>query len=539
MKKKYLFVALLIAGLQSCSDFLDKYPGDVLTPDTFWKTEADAKLGLVGCYRDWEGEGVLYRDCGSDNAYSFHKHEGWQVIGNGGMSSADPGSGYYDYKVINRCNEFLEQIDAISFKDAKLKERYKAEVRFIRAYQFMLLTLNYGDVPLSLKTYSSIEEARLTRTPKAEVEKFILQEMQDVAAILPEKYNSADIGRITKGAALAMRMRLNLYLGQFESALADATAIKDLNVYQLFPTYDGIFHLANINNKEVILDVQYKANDKENWLIAALFPNGDGGWSSIVPINSLVNAYEMKDGTTIEEAKQNGKYDVNHPFLNRDPRLKMSILYPGQNWNGRIFDPLAKNITEEGVEVSNPDYFNGASNASKSGYAMKKYTAPVSQFDDPWNTSLNIIVSRYAEVLLTIAEAKIELGQIDNEMYTCLDMVRERAGMPKVDRAKYASKEKLRELVRRERRVEFAFEGLRRADIIRWDIAKDVLNGQAEGTRMGTININEPNEDKRALLNGDPIFIEDRKFQPFNKYLPIGQDQLDLNPNLTQTPGYN
>jgi len=542
MKKKYLFVALLMAGLglQSCSDFLDKYPGDVLTPDTFWKTEADAKLALVGCYRNWESEGVLYRDCGSDNAFSFHKHEGWQIVGNGGMSSADPGSGYYDYGTINRCNEFLENIDAIPFADNKLKERFKAEVRFIRAYQFMLLTLNYGDVPLSLKTYSTIEEARLSRAPKIEVEKFILQELKEVAGTLPEKYNSADIGRITKGAALAMRMRLNLYLGQFEDALTDATAVKDLNVYQLFPTYDGVFHLANVNNSEVILDVQFKENDKENWLIAALFPNGDGGWSSIVPINALVNAYEMKDGSTIQEATLSGKYDQKHPFLDRDPRLKMSILYPGQNWNGRIYDPLAKNIKQDdGKEVSNPDYFNGASNASKSGYAMKKYTAPNSQFVDPWNTSMNIIVTRYAEVLLTIAETKIELGRIDNEVYTSLDMVRERAGMPKVDRTKYATKEKLRELVRRERRVEFAFEGLRRADIIRWDIAKDVLNGRAEGSWTGVVDKNEPNEDKRALLNGDPIFIEDRKFQSFNRYLPIGQDQLDLNKNLTQTPGYN
>lgn len=540
MKKKYLFVAILMAGLQSCSDFLDKYPGDVLTPDTFWKTEADAKLALVGCYRNWESESVLYRDCGSDNAYSFHKHEGWQVVGNGGMSSADPGSGFYDYETINRCNEFLEHIDAISFADNKLKERYKAEVRFIRAYQYMLLTLNYGDVPLSLKTYGTIEEARLSRTPKAEVEKFILQELKDVAAILPEKNNSADIGRITKGAALAMRMRFNLNLGQFEDALADATTIKDLNVYQLFPTYDGVFHLANVNNSEVILDVQFKANDKENWLIAALFPNGDGGWSSIVPINALVNAYEMKDGSTIQEAKLSGKYDQQHPFLDRDPRLKMSILYPGQDWNGRIYDPLAKNIKQDdGKEVSNPDYFNGASNASKSGYALKKYTAPNSQFVDPWNTSMNIIVTRYAEVLLTIAEAKIELGQLDEEVYSCLDQVRERAGMPKVDRAKYATKERLRELVRRERRVEFAFEGLRRADIIRWDIAKDVLNGKAEGSWLGTVNKNELNEDKRIQATGETIFIEDRKFQSFNRYLPIGQDQLDLNKNLTQTPGYN
>lgn len=539
MKKIYLLIMLAIASLQSCSDFLDKFPGDALTPETFWKTEADAKLALVGCYRGWESEEILYRDCASDNAYSFHKHEGWQVIGNGGMSSADPGAELYDYTTINRCNDFLEHIDAINFKDADLKERYKAEVRFLRAYRYFLLTNNYGDVPLATKTYATIEEARLTRTPKAEVEKFILEELKAVAAVLPEKYSSAEVGHITKGAALAIRMRFNLYLGNYEAALTDATAIKASNVYQLFPTYDGTFQLANVNNKEVILDVQYKANDLENWLIAALFPNGDGGWSSIVPIKALVDAYEMKDGSTVEEAKSTGGYDSKYPFLNRDPRLKMSILYPGQDWNGRIFDPLAKNINEDGKEVSNPDYFNGANNASKTGFSFKKYTAPISQYDDPWNTSMNLIVSRYAEVLLTIAEAKIELGRLDEEMYQSLDMVRERAGMPKVNRIKYASKDKLRELVRRERRAEFAFEGLRRADIIRWDIAKEVLNGKAEGSWMGVINAHESNEDKRLIQIGEPISLETRQFQPFNRYLPISQQQIDLNKNLTQTPGYN
>ncbi|MNE09065.1 SusD family protein [compost metagenome] len=152
---------------------------------------------------------------------------------------------------------------------------------------------------------------------------------------------------------------------------------------------------------------------------------------------------------------------------------------------------------------------------------------------------MNLIVSRYAEVLLTIAEAKIELGRLDEEMYQSLDMVRERAGMPKVNRIKYASKDKLRELVRRERRAEFAFEGLRRADIIRWDIAKNVLNGKAEGSWMGVINADESNEDKRLIQIGEPISVETRQFQPFNRYLPISQQQIDLNKNLTQTPGYN
>lgn len=133
----------------------------------------------------------------------------------------------------------------------------------------------------------------------------------------------------------------------------------------------------------------------------------------------------------------------------------------------------------------------------------------------------------------------IELNQLTDEMYTALDAVRKRAGMPEVDRAKYNNQAALRELVRRERRVEFAFEGLRRYDIIRWNIAKDVLNGRAEGCRQGSI-LEEvhPNGDHKLNLTGEHFFVETRKFSDYNRYYPLSQSALDKNKALTQTDGY-
>ncbi|WP_455593250.1 RagB/SusD family nutrient uptake outer membrane protein [Bacteroides sp.] len=538
MKRIYIMLFCWM-GLASCSDFLNTIPGNALSPDTFWKTEADIKLAITGCYEGWEsGDNIFYRDCGSDNAFSFHVHEGWQVIGNGGLSSTNTGEESFSYETINKCNDLLANIDKVEFSDETLKERYRAEARFLRAYRYFILTTNFGDVPLSLKTYKDIEESRIPRTPKAEVEQFIFDELTAAAANLPVSYKGDDQGRVTKGAALAIKMRLHLYLEQYKEALAEAEAIKALKVYDLFPTYDGLFQLANEGNQEVILDVQYIENDYENWIIGAIMPNGDGGWSSIVPIQSLVDAYETKDGLTIQEAKALGKYDEQHPFVNRDPRLKQTILYAGQNWEGRVFDPLAKTINVEGNDVTNPDYPYSQSNASKTAYSLKKYIAPVSQYPDIWNTGMNIIVCRYAEVLLTIAEAKIELNQIDDEMYESLDAIRNRVGMPDVDRTKYNNQTSLRELLRRERRVELAMEGLRRADIIRWDIAKDVLNGDVYGCREGVVDSSIQDEDLRANLTGEYFFVEKRKFAAHNRYLPIAQSELDLNPNLTQTTGY-
>ena len=172
----------------------------------------------------------------------------------------------------------------------------------------------------------------------------------------------------------------------------------------------------------------------------------------------------------------------------------------------------------------------------------------MNQYADIWNTKCQPIVFRYAEVLLTYCEAANELNGPSAQIYSYLNKVRERAGMPDVDQAKYNTKEKLRELIRRERAVEFAGEGLRRADILRWKdasgkmLAETVMNGTLE-RRVGTvsmdknvapgmratINVNASDADKK---------IEDRRFKTTNRYLPIPQGARDANPQLTQNDGY-
>jgi len=172
-----------------------------------------------------------------------------------------------------------------------------------------------------------------------------------------------------------------------------------------------------------------------------------------------------------------------------------------------------------------------------------KFVAPIEQYNnDFYDTETSYIVYRYAEVLLSIAEASNELNGPSAEVYDALDAVRSRAGMPAVNRAKYGTKETLRELIRRERTVELAGEGHRRADIVRWKdaggkmIAETVLN--APLVRItGTINYNEPDAYKRATVTGTEQ-IEPRKFAAHNRYLPIPQSNLDTNPQLEQNPGY-
>lgn len=338
---------------------------------------------------------------------------------------------------------------------------------------------------------------------------------------------------------MAIRMRSALYYGDYQKAKEMAEAIIGLNQYSLEPDYSNLFKVAGQDSKEIILAVQYVNSTLELSVIGQMYNNGDGGWSSIVPTQNLVGVYEMADGLTKEESSS---YDPAHPFAGRDPRMAMTIIYPGMDWNGGVVNTLDKTIGGK----DNANYPPSANNASKTALTWRKYLDE-QYANGIWNTNACPIVIRYAEVLLTYAEAANELSGPSADVYDKLDLIRERVGMPKVDRAKYASKDALRQLIRRERGVELAGEGVRRADILRWKdengkmVAETVLNGVLERV-VGTIDYTETDPAKRAVIDVNAAAtdkkVEDRVFKPHHRYNPIPQSAIDYNPNLKQNPEY-
>ncbi|SMO32150.1 Starch-binding associating with outer membrane [Saccharicrinis carchari] len=522
--KIYTFLFLLALTAMSCSEsFLDVAPKDALSPSTFWKTEQDVQLALTGCYNGFEsGSGLMYRECGSDNGYNNFPWEGWTNIGNGSVTAANPGSNYFGYSTIYRCNEFLTSLGEADIPGIDLTV-YEAQARFIRAYKYYQMVVNHGDVPLITVNFDHPDEAKIPRDPKETVIKFIEDELTTIIDILPESYPQEDFGKATKGAAQALLMRMKLYYGKYQEAL---TVAKSIEGYELHPDYITLFNPDNEQNKEVIMSVQYTP-DLYSLNYTPFLPNGSGGWSSVVPTQQLVDSYEMANGLTIDEALVTGDYDPQNPYKDRDPRLRATIIYPGQMWQGEPY---------RSVEKDDVNHYQKANNSSKTGYNFRKYLnylndAPDAQY---WNSGADIFIFRYAEVLLTIAEAKIELGQIDDELYKALDDVRTRAGMPAVDRVKYNTADQLRMLLQNERRVEFAMEGLRRDDIIRWEIAPQVMSGIHKGVKEGVVLESQMvNGDHNVLLDQPQITVETRTFEaPKNYLLPIPQSAIDKNPNL-------
>ncbi|GBU07786.1 membrane protein [Bacteroidales bacterium] len=523
--KKYLLYILFIPFTLSCADFLDRNPLDRAANEVSWVTERDAQANATGCYEGWSSmNDVVYFDCASDNAYNPFYWEEWQYQASG-LGSASAQSGHFrnfmEYDRITRCNNFLENINRPKMSET-LRERLSAEVRFIRAWHYFRKVSVYGDVPL-VKKVLPLAESNLPKNPKQEVMQFIIDEMKEIAPKLDEKYSGDNVGRITKGAAITLKAKTELLDKRYAECEASCKEIMNLN-YALFPSYVGLFKIANENNSEVILDVQYIENLVANRVLGQLIPNSNGGWCSINPTQSLADAYEDEQGELIEKSTI---YDPKEPYLRRDPRLAATLVYPGCLYEGAYFNPIDK-------DDPTSDYY-APYNRTKTGYTPRKYLDNLSDYRDVWNTGMNAIIFRYADVLLMYAECKIEQSNIDAEVYEAIDKVRLRAGMPRIDQVKYNNVEKMRELLRRERRVELAMEGWRWFDICRWEIGEETMPGNVEGALLGKVN---PTTGALTLTN-ERIFVEKRVFDKNKHYLwPIPQDVIDKTPLVKQNPNY-
>lgn len=538
MKRISIYLLAGVALLSTaCSDFLDTAPHDALSPSTTWKTENDAESFVVGCYNGlWDPSSILYLDCGSDIGYNNFPWEGWRPWGDGSLASSNTGASFYNFSIIRRCNTVLDNIDNVEFTTPGKKEDLIAQAKAIRAYCYFRMNWWYGGVPI-IGSYLTAEEAQVPRNTEEEVRRQIAQDLDDALANINAE--PSERGRIAKGAALAIRMREALYYDEWQKAKDAAQAIIDLKQYELDPDYSNLFKLTGIDSKEVILADQRIANIYGLGVVGQMYNNKDAGWSSIVPTQNLVDMYEMSNGLTKDEPGSG--YDATHPFANRDPRMEKTILFPGQEWRGEVLNTLDE--FEADGKSKNINYPTYTDNASKTALTWAKYLDPIDQYSNIWNTATCVIVFRYAEVLLTYAEASNELDGPSAQVYEYLDQIRTRAGMKPVDRNKYGTKESLRELIRRERCVELAGEGLRRADILRWKdasgkrLAETLLNGELNRI-TGTINYSETDPYKRAVISDKRAFIENRQFVEKNRYLPIPQGSIDKNPNLKQNTGY-
>ncbi|MBO0936980.1 RagB/SusD family nutrient uptake outer membrane protein [Fibrella sp. HMF5335] len=537
MKPTYITLLAAALWLGGCKD-LDLAPTDRFTEATYW-TSADRALTVLNTAYSGMFTADLFfaNDALSDNAYNqLGDFQGANSIARG---SYDPALGRikgewdFHYGGIKTTHILLGNIDRIPSIDAALKARIIAETRFIRAFHYFQLMTWYGDVPLFTKDISIEESRTVARTPRADVLAFVLAELDAAAANLPTnvQYAAADKGRITKGAAIALKARALLY----ESRWAEvATACEQLidntanGTYGLFPSYEGLFLPQNENSQESILSLGFAPETRTHGNFRDFVPISIGDRvNNIAPTQELVDSYLTTNGKAITEAGSG--FSEKTPYANRDPRLTATIVYDGYQW--KKADGTTTTIyIKPGSTPANTDARNefGKQNASTTGYYVRKYYDPTANAS--FQSGLDLMLIRYADVLLMYAEAKNEQGQLTAAIWDkTIGALRRRAGFTDAAALTFptgATQATLREAVRRERRVELAMEGLRVFDIRRWRIAETVLNGFAHGAKFG-----DPTVDNGYAR------VDRRNFDKDKQYLwPIPQIERDLNQNLSQNP---
>lgn len=523
----YILSTAALMVFSGCEKYLTHdHPTDV-HDEIWWNTEANVASALnsiyVGIPDGASGRQLMFLDALSDNAVARQSTRGDYESYAKGLQGSNwgVGTGLWDddYRDIRRANRFLENVDRAYFPNEALKKQYINEARALRAYYHMELFMLFGPITI-MKHSVTPADSYLPRNSQKEVYDFIISELTECANNLPPKYIvNTDLKRMSAATCWGLISKLALYYKDYALAKTASKKIIDMGVYSLRKStnvknsYADLFlYIGEVNDERIFF--REITGGGNQWLTFA--PQGTGGKTVVSPTASIVNAYETKQGKTLAELGPDSMaiYAKEPNYKNnRDPRMIASIILPGSTYAGVVLKPF---------ENSGLDKL-GEQNSTSTGYWINKYLDPK---DKTGTRTLDFMIMRYAEVLLTYVESLIELGEFNNpDVVKYLNEVRNRSTMPNVNVAVYNTQSKLRELVRRERRVELAFEGVRYYDIRRWGIFEEVMNGPV----YGAIN----------PASNQPVDVEVRSAKANRDYLwPIPQKELLSNPKMTQNPNY-
>ncbi len=493
---KYIFPALASVSLllSACKkDLLDVTPPDKLSTTIFWRSEADADLALTGLYNylyapssSWACAQyqIVGWDGYTDDVYSQHDYGGGRTATSSGITPSSGGYvySYYanNYRAIAAINSFLANVSKVL--DGDKLNKYKAEAHFLRAFNYLYLAQLYGNVPIIKDDPFKVDFSKgMAKSPKAEVLKLVLDDLDIAIAALPEE--SYSTGHAVKGTALAYKVRALMEQEDFPAAAATARQVIESNKFSLNPDYSANFHKAGQRaSNEILFSVIFQAPNMVH-LDAALSVTMHR-WGGYAGTQDLIDEYE-----------------------DNDPRLNMTWFFPGDGADkGWPFDDPA---------VASP----GRGEWPANFYIPRKWLMPgVRNPDYGLQGDNDFVLMRYADLKLLFAEAQNEAVGPDASVYQQVNEVRNRPGVNMPPLPEGLNKEQMRERIRHERRVELALEGIRYFDLRRWRIAKEKINGFAPNAAFPEVKL---------------------KYEDKYVFWPIPQTEIDRNHGiLEQNPGY-
>lgn len=549
--KKYIYIALLgvsLTATQSCRKQLDTVPLDSFANETFWTSPQNVFLALTGVYRGniqmatipntdvefnptdwWSYNGLLFTEFATDNAYDRRgDNAAYNTLTNGTLTNSNANLSNvwtFTYQKIARCNYFLDNIDKATSLDAGIKARYIAEVRFIRACQYFYLSQHFGSVPLVTKTLTKEEANVVKKEPLANILTFVENELKASATALP-RYNAlsgSEKGRATAQVALAFLGRLYMAQERWNDGATTYKQIIDYNDNSIDPKFSSLFDGTNESSKEIIFATQYQQDLGPNSMLLHIYTRTLGGYFLSNPLGSLAESFEFNDGTPFSFSDP--RYNANDLGQNRDPRLKYTLLYNNQVFKGLVYDCHPDHTTAL-------DRISTNLQATRTGFGPRKFMAESFGGGNLANSGIDVPVIRYAEILLSYLECKLEGGSaIDQALLDAtINKIRGRAdvNMPAITETNPTN---LRAIYRRERRNELALEGIRLWDLLRWKIAGTVLKGDFYGAPFpGAVNL------RKKGTTTDPYsrwFVTSKNFRTGQDELwPIPLSEVNINPNL-------
>ncbi|MDX9881775.1 MAG: RagB/SusD family nutrient uptake outer membrane protein [Prolixibacteraceae bacterium] len=554
MKKTIHILIFAVISLfwAACEDNINDMPqdyldvNDLLTDTTYVIGFVDDIYGSVpNGYNRLKGNSMIASS--SDEAVESGINSEAENMALGIWSAANTHDDvwYAMYEGIRKTNVFLEEIhpsvpDGL-FRSANTVNLLRGQAYFFRALFHFELVKRYGGVPIVTEVLKAGEGADLSRDNYDNCIAFIVDQCDQAAGILPVEWPSATVnfGRVTKGAALALKARALLYAAsplfndpsktenspehgaynaaKWQTAAQAANEVIALGYYNLFANYQNFFTTLN-NNKEIIFLRMAAQNNEVEKLNGPSGYTGGGGGSC--PTLDLVESFRMSDGSSFD---WNNPAHAANPFANREPRFYATVLYNGATWMGDVIDTY-----EGGNDL-------GSSNSTKTGFYLKKFMSESARWfgGSTGNTYHCFPLFRYAETLLNFAEAMNEAngpsnaGSFSMNAVTALNMVRSRGGIPAVDTG--VSKDELRELIRYERRIELAFEEHRHLDLRRWKIAQSILNQPVKGLKIVAENGGYSYQPKVAQV---------RVFRPEMYLYPLPKTEINRSNSLLQNSGW-
>ena len=560
---KTVCLAGTLALLSACEDWLEIEPKDRFGDTTVWGSEENADMFLNDIYNQLPhlNNETQNLDQYSDNSYVGAE---WMnartTIYTGALSPTSWIPGPWDmwkwgrqnnddakgqYERIRSCNLFINKVKESEFSADYKKERL-AEARFLRAWFYHYLWMAYGGVPIITEVLDNNVSTDIfyPRETAQKTFEFIDKELDEIKEDLPDRRSGADLGRASKGAILTLKGWVELFHAselrnpgkdkkRWEVAAATLRDVIGLGVYHLQPTILELWTEATNNNDEVIFDFQMSKQNggRREGLFGPVFVKGvQSSWGNMQPTQELVDDYCMANGLPISDPASG--YNKNNPYKGREKRFYQSILYDGSMWQGEEI------ITRVGVGSPNEIDTSSESDVTNTGYYTRKtIDESVNGADNLQmsNGMANYIFFRYADVLLMYAEASLEAGDKPTAV-EYLDMVRTRGGnMPSIEDTypQGITENQLREVIRRDRRIELAFEDKRWWDILRWKIC-DGENG-VMNKPIGGMKVEDTDGDGVWEYNYHEV--GKRTFLSRMYYQPIPQYVLDKNPVIREQNG--